>query len=63
MITESELLRDIEIAAEIIVRHGVKYAPLLDRLEQELATMRRGDDPLSRARAHLARAKGIEARP
>ena len=39
-------------------RAGVKYAPLLDRLERELAAIKRDDDPISRARRHLARARG-----
>lgn len=54
MITEAELLADIALVSEIILEHGEKYAPLLDRLEQELEVRRRSD-PISRARQHLAR--------
>ncbi|TFV34580.1 hypothetical protein E4K66_30930 [Bradyrhizobium frederickii] len=54
MITEAQLLADIALVSEIILEHGEKYAPLLDRLEQEIEARRR-DDPISRARAHLAR--------
>lgn len=53
MITEAQLLADIELISEIILEHGEKYAPFLDRLEQELEARRR-NDPISRARAHLA---------
>ncbi|BAL77070.1 hypothetical protein [Bradyrhizobium cosmicum] len=54
MITEAQLLADIVLISEIILEHGEKYAPLLDRLEQELAK-RLKDSPVSRARRHLAR--------
>ncbi|EJN15732.1 hypothetical protein PMI42_00750 [Bradyrhizobium sp. YR681] len=54
MITEAQLLADIALVSEIILAHGEKYAPLLDRLEQEVEARRRSD-PLSRARMHLAR--------
>ena len=56
MVTEAQLLADIELISEIIIEHGEKYAPLLDRLEQELEKRRR-DDPISRARRHLERAQ------
>ncbi|QDW39034.1 hypothetical protein FFI89_018895 [Bradyrhizobium sp. KBS0727] len=55
-ITEQRLLGAIVIVSEVIVKHGTKYAPLLDRLERELADLRNVDDPVSRARRHLARA-------
>lgn len=51
-ITEAQLLADIALVCEIILEHGEKYAPLLDRLEHELERRRR-DDPISRARKHL----------
>lgn len=60
MVTEAQLLADIALVSEIILEHGEKYAPLLDRLEQELETRRR-NDPISRARMHLARAQAIGA--
>lgn len=54
-ITEERLLNAIALASEVIILHGIKYAPLLDRLEQELEALKRYDDPLARARRHLAR--------
>ncbi|UGA46694.1 hypothetical protein HU230_0011900 [Bradyrhizobium quebecense] len=54
-ITEEQLLDAIALVSEVIILHGVKYAPLLDRLEQELEALRSYDDPISRARRHLAR--------
>lgn len=53
MVTEAQLLADIALVSEIILEHGEKYAPFLDRLEQELERRRR-DDPISRARRYLA---------
>ncbi|QOG20403.1 hypothetical protein [Bradyrhizobium sp. SEMIA] len=50
--TEAQLLADIALISEIILEHGEKYAPYLDRLEAELEARRR-NDPISRARAHL----------
>ncbi|MHC2666541.1 hypothetical protein ACMA5K_24345 [Bradyrhizobium diazoefficiens] len=61
MITEAQLLADIALVSEIILEHGEKYAPLLDRLEQELEARRR-DDPISRARRHLASAGLTQSR-
>lgn len=53
--TEEWLTRAIGVVSEVIVLHGPQYAPLLDRLERELAEMKqRDDDPVSRARKHLA---------
>lgn len=54
MITEAQLLADIALVSEIILEHGEKYAPLLDRLEQELEACRRGA-PMIRAQRHLER--------
>ncbi|WP_158669921.1 hypothetical protein [Bradyrhizobium guangdongense] len=56
MLTEAQLLADIALISEIILEHGEKYAPFLDRLEQELEARRRSD-PLSRAKHHLATIK------
>lgn len=53
--TEEWLIGAIGVISEVIVEHGTKYAPWLDRLERELAEIKRQDDPLSRARRHLAR--------
>jgi hypothetical protein len=36
-----------------ILLDGPVYAPILDRLEREIAAMRANDDVVSRARAHL----------
>ncbi|MBR0871161.1 hypothetical protein JQ633_12385 [Bradyrhizobium tropiciagri] len=55
-VTEERLINAIALVSEIILEHGPKYAPLLDRLEQELEDLRRRGDPVSRARQHLARA-------
>lgn len=54
-ITEKRLLDAIALVSEVIILHGVKYAPLLDRLEQELEALRQYIDPVSRARRHLVR--------
>lgn len=62
-ITEQRLLGAIAIVSEVIIKHGVKYAPVLDRLERELADLQNVDDPLSRARRHLARAQAAGAEP
>jgi hypothetical protein len=44
----------IQGVARVIATYGeVEYAPLLDRLEKELAYYNEGRDPVSRARAIL----------
>jgi len=60
--TEEWLHWAIGFVSEIIVLHGPRYAPLLDRLERELAEMQRtrGEDPVSRAKRHLARLQNGE---
>lgn len=60
--TEERLTDAIALVAEVIVKHGPQYGPILDRLEQELAALKRGNDPVSRARMHLARVEAIRAR-
>lgn len=60
-ITEQRLVDAIALVSEVIVLHGAQYAPILDRLEQELAALKRGSDPLSRARMHLARKQAATA--
>lgn len=55
--TEEWLRGAIAVISEVIVEHGVKYAPWLDRLERELAALERHDDPVSRARRHLERSQ------
>ena len=61
--TEEWLHNAIAVISEVIVLHGPQYAPWLDRLERELEELqrKRGEDPLSRARRHLA--ARAEARP
>lgn len=62
--TEQQLREAITLVSEIIVEHGVKYAPLLDRLEQEFARLKeRNGDVIARARKHLAAAKGASRSP
>lgn len=53
--TEEWLIIAIGLISEVIVEHGAKYGPWLDRLERELADIKRHDDPVSRARRHLER--------
>lgn len=55
--TEQWLVGAIAVISEVIVEHGAQYAPWLDRLERELAAIKSQDDPVSRARRHLARSK------
>jgi hypothetical protein len=55
--TEEWLVGAISVISEVIIEHGAKYSPVLDRLERELAAIRHQDDPVSRARRHLARSK------
>ncbi|WP_050629366.1 hypothetical protein [Bradyrhizobium viridifuturi] len=62
-ITEKRLLDAIAVVSEVIILHGAKYAPLLDRLEQELETLRLYDDPVSRARRHLAKLVPVQEVP
>lgn len=54
--TEQQLREAITFVSEIIIEHGAKYAPLLDRLEQELDKLRHAD-PLARARRHVDAAR------
>ncbi|OKO73612.1 hypothetical protein [Bradyrhizobium sp. NAS96.2] len=53
-ITEKRLLDAIAVVSEVILLHGAKYAPLLDRLEQELDALRSYESPVVRAQRHLA---------
>ena len=57
--------RALVLAAYIVVRHGPKFAPLVDRLEKELEAARR-DDPVERAKRILdayTRDGGVKAIP
>lgn len=52
----------IQVVARVIVTYGeVEYAPLLDRLEKELAYFREARDPVSRARAILQAGQATRA--
>jgi hypothetical protein len=59
--TEEWLIGAIALISEVIVEHGPQYAPWLDRLEHELAELKRYEDPVSRAQRHLARAQAQAA--
>jgi hypothetical protein len=49
----------MDVVARIMVEnYWPQIAPLLDRLEAELAKFQRGDDPISRARRILGRRGG-----
>jgi hypothetical protein len=55
-VTVERLEAAIRTVAYVIDKHNdIGYAPLLDRLEKELAYYREGRDPLSRARAILGK--------
>ena len=47
------LERAFALAAYVVVRHGEAYAPLFDRLEAELRSVRRASAPVERARRVL----------
>jgi hypothetical protein len=49
----ARLERALAVVAYVVLRHGPVYAPILERLEQEVAAARRGD-PTIRAQAILA---------
>jgi hypothetical protein len=59
-ITRDRLERAIVALAYIVVQHGPRYAPLLDRLEEE--HRKRFGDPVDRARAILDRYKSAGQR-
>ena len=52
-ITPERLERALEAISYAIVLDGPIYAPILERLEREIAARRADDDVVSRARAHL----------
>jgi hypothetical protein len=52
-VTEERLVDGIQLISEIILEHGVVYAPILDRLEKELEQRRIRGDVITRARRHL----------
>lgn len=53
-LTEARLERALMAVAWLITRHGAVYAPIFERLEQELIAMRRSSNPIDRARQYLA---------
>ncbi|MBN8987456.1 MAG: hypothetical protein J0H42_04370 [Rhizobiales bacterium] len=59
--TEAWLQGAIVMICQVILEHGEQYAPVLDRLERELAELKRHDDPLNRARRHLERAQASDS--
>ncbi len=60
--TEAWLQGAIVMISEVIIEHGEQYAPILDRLERELDTLKQQDDPISRARRHLAARRPLASR-
>jgi hypothetical protein len=52
-LTRDRLERAIVTLAYVVVRHGPRYAPLLERLEEEYR--QRFSDPVDRARAIVDR--------
>lgn len=52
-VSKERLERAIVVMAAIVAHHGVKYAPLLTKLEREYAE--RFHDPMAHARAILER--------
>jgi hypothetical protein len=52
-VTVERLERALVTMAYIVIRHGPAAAPLLDRIEQEIATLRSRQAPVDRARRLL----------
>ncbi len=52
LIAPERIERALVVIARVVLRHGPQYAPLLERLEQELEAARR-NDPSERARRIL----------
>jgi hypothetical protein len=51
--TEEWLLKAIDTVSFCIVEDGAVYAPILERLENELELVRRKDDVVARARRNV----------
>ncbi len=51
--TEEWLLKAIDTVSFCIVEDGAVYAPILERLENELELIRRKDDVVARARRNV----------
>lgn len=54
-VTLERLERALAAISYAILLDGPVYAPVLDRLEREIAALRARDDVVSRARQHLER--------
>jgi hypothetical protein len=54
-VTLERLERALAAISYAILLDGPVYAPVLDRLEREIAAMRANEDVVSRARQHLER--------
>lgn len=52
-IEEHHLVAAVRELAYVVVTYGEKYAPLLDRMERELADLRRRQKPVDHARRIL----------
>lgn len=61
--TEEWLLDAIRTVSFCIVEDGPVYAPILERLERELDTIRARQDAVARARMHLQRHRERQAAP
>lgn|GEM_PF-1679613 len=53
-LTETRLERALMAVAWLVTQHGDVYAPIFEKLERELATMRQTSTPVDRARQYLA---------
>jgi hypothetical protein len=61
-VTIERIERAIAAVSYAIVMDGPVYAPILERLEREIAALRAGDDAVARARRHLDRLRDQAAR-
>ncbi len=52
-VTVERLERGLAVAAYLLVRHGPVLAPIFERLERELATMKADQDAVGRAKKLL----------
>lgn len=52
-VSDERLRTALVLAAYIVTRHGPVYAPILDRLEREVAAREVAEDPMRRARRLL----------
>jgi hypothetical protein len=52
-VTLERLERGLAVAAHLVVQHGAVMAPIFERLEREIATMRAANDTIERAKRLL----------